>query len=111
MDRPRSRDMAKLWTMPVELRIRWACRISSDLLASTKLGKFEPEGAKHRGLEAPGIVPMLRFHKRAILLSKEVNSKSVRGVTLMYYSACDAITVRMMYFSSLVVKFLCCSVS
>ena len=67
---------------PVELRIWWACRISSDLLASTKLGKFEPEGAKHRGVEAPGIVPMLRFHKRAILLSREVNSKSVRGVTL-----------------------------
>ena len=53
--------------------------MSSDLLTSTRLGKFEPEGAKQ---EAPGIAPMLRFYNRAILLSKEVNSESVSGVTL-----------------------------
>ena len=58
------------------------CLMSSDRLASTRLGKPEPKGAKHKGDEAPGMVPILRFQSWAILLSSAVSSTSVSGVTL-----------------------------
>jgi hypothetical protein len=57
-----------------------ACRMSKDLLAFTRFGKLEAKGAKQRKDEAPGMVPKLRFHSCAILLSNVVSSVSVRGV-------------------------------
>jgi hypothetical protein len=74
--------MARLWKRPVELRILWACLISDDLMSSTKFGKLEPKVEKHRGVEVPGVIPVLHFLCCAILLTNVVSSVSVRGVTL-----------------------------
>ena len=73
--------MDRSCTMPCEFSILCACLIRRERLASSRLVNPEPRGEKQSEEEAPGMVPILRFHNRAILLSSVESSPSVSGVT------------------------------